>query len=237
MWKNSKKANISWHYYHQYHHSFAVFRTWGPSVLICKTCGLLRCFPTPSFPSFVTFFLLPISLSPLYAVTNTPNSLWHFWQPGHLFPILFKNPGHVRADSIFPSFRAISLPFAAPPPPGVSNKRVRSFFMRYQPNVSLRSICPCFSECRKFSVFPLGLSESMEWIPEFLILPAATKPLPTLREKGLGGRGEAGRAEEQGMQAGWLPRRVCAGWHAAPSPVAYRCLESPVSGERLGSSR
>lgn len=76
----------------------------------------------------------------------------------------------------------------------------------------------------------------MEWIPEFLILPAATKPLPTLREKGLGWGG-AGRAEEQGMQAGWLPRRVCAGWHAAPRPVAYRCLERPVSGERLGSSR
>ena len=70
--------------------------------------------------------------------------------------------------------------------------------MQYQPNVSLRSICPCFSECRKFSVFPLGLSESVEWIPECLILLAATEPLPKL-SKALRGKG---LAEEPGSQAG-----------------------------------
>lgn len=116
----------------------------------------------------------------------------------------------------------ISLPFAAPPPPGASNNRVRSFFLRYQPSVSLRSICPCFPECRKFSVFPLGLSESMEWIPEFLILPAATEPLPTLclrktiGEKKKGGLEKAGGSARHAGLACSQPLGVCAGRQAAP---------------------
>ena len=186
--------------------------------------------PSSSFPS----------LPSLYTLTNTLNSLWHFWQLGHLFPILFKNPDGIRTDAVFPSsFPVISPPLAAPPPPGASNKRVRPFFMWYQPNVSLRSICPCFCECRKFSVFPLGLSESMEWIPEFLILPAAAEPLPTLGLRKTTG-GEERPVEEQGRQA-WPARSsdslthllalgLC--WRTRCTlPVTYSCHERPV-GER-----
>lgn len=56
-------------------------------------------------------------LPSLCAMTNTLNSLWHFWQPGHLFPILFKNPDHVRADSVFPPF-PVSSSFCSPSPFG-----------------------------------------------------------------------------------------------------------------------
>lgn len=120
----------------------------------------------------------------------------------------------------------ISLPFAAPPPPGVYNKRVRSFFMQYQPNVSLRSICPCFSECRKFSVFPLGLSESVEWIPECLILLAASEPLPKLWIKDWG---------EKGWQRSQAPRPVasCCGGLCCTLPGYLLLLWEASQGREI----
>lgn len=152
--------------------------SWDPSVLR-KGWGLAKIPSNSLFYFFVNFSLLLHFPSSLPSMQNMLNSLWHFWQQGHFFPILFKNPDHVRTDSVFP-FTIPSDLFVLQPLPLQALPKKVVIFHAVSAECQSPKRCPCFSECRKFSVFPLGLSESMEWIPEFLILPAATEPLPTL---------------------------------------------------------
>lgn len=73
----------------------------------------------------------------------------------------------------------------------------------------------------------------MEWIPEFLILPAATERLPTLclRKKRLGGWVGGKPVREQGMQPWPAQAGVCADGPAVPSLLLRAVLRGQSGDE------